>query len=87
MGPVIPARLVFGSLGNGWPSGSMSYIHIQLDFQGSPILGPLTHTIPNHSHFRIPKDMGIVWEDMGNLPPRGVPCPWESLETPLTYLT
>ena len=31
-----------------------------------------------HSHVRIPKDMGIVWEAYH----KGVPCPWESLESP-----
>ena len=37
----------------------------------------------NHSHFRIPKDMGIVWEAYH----KGVPCPSESLESPLIRYT
>ena len=30
----------------------------QWDFQGPPIMGPLTHNVP----IKIPKDMGMVWE-------------------------
>ena len=37
-------------------------------------------SFPYHSHVRIPKDMGIVWEAYHE----GVPCPWGSLESPLT---
>ena len=37
-----------------------------------------SHTIP----IRIRKDMGIVWVP---LTISGVPCPWESLESPLIY--
>ena len=36
-----------------------------------------SHTIP----IRIPKDMGMVWEAYH----KGVPCPWGSLESPLTF--
>ena len=55
---------------------SLKFWICQWDFQGPPILGPLTHTIP----IRIPKDMGIVWVP---LTIRGSHC-WESLESPLT---
>ena len=47
-------------------------------------MGPLTHTIYSHiTPIRIRKDMGIVWEAYH----KGVPCPWESLESPLNQPT
>ena len=48
-------------------------LHVQWDFQGPPIMGPLAHAIPIP---RIPKDMGSWYGS--RLPFSGVPCPWES---------
>ena len=47
-----------------------------------PPYGKLPILFPYHSHVRIPIDMGIVWEDYPYH--KGVPCPWGSLESPLT---
>ena len=85
--PSTPSRIArcwvgFAQLDFGWFRGPST--RTWDPFMGS--FPEYSHTTPiripcHHSHVRIPKDMGIVWETYQF---QGVPCPWGSLKIPLS---